>query len=134
MADGDFPDTIGGCLAELARVRAKREAAEAKVAPLAEREAAIKAHLLDRFAKDELSSARGSGLALAVVTTKSPKVVDWDAFFAYARRKGNGDLLQRSVSSAAWRERAEAGVQVPGVDVFTNVSLRVTAVAEKAKK
>jgi hypothetical protein len=122
-----FPVTIGGCLAELARVRKLRAAAEAKVAPLAEQEAALRDHIMNTFAKDDIGGARGSGLSLSLVTTKSPKVGDWDAFWGFAKRKGNEDLLNRAVNSAAWRERAEAGVSVPGIEVFTNVALRVTS-------
>ena len=122
-----FPDTIGGCLAELAKVKALKEKAETKVQPLAERESALRNHLLSTFKKDDLNGAKGSGLAISIVTTKSPKVADWDAFLVYAKKKGNDDLLNRAVNSAAWRERTEAGKAVPGIEVFTNVSLRVSA-------
>ena len=122
-----FPDTIGGCLAELAKVRALKERAETKVTPLAEREVALRNHLLNTFKKDDLNGEKGSGLAIAIVTTKQPKVADWDAFFAFAKRKGNDDLVNRAVNSAAWRARVEEGKAVPGVEIFQNISLRVSS-------
>lgn len=128
-----FPDTIGGCLAELAKVRRAKAQAEAKVQPLAERESALREHIMNTFAKDDIGGARGSGLSLSIVTTKSPKISDWSLFLPFAKKKGNDDLLNRAVNSAAWRERAESGVIVPGVEVFTNVSLRVTELRGEKK-
>ena len=127
-----FPKDVGACLARLAALGRQIEKAEARLKPLADEEAALREHMIGAFAKTDLNGARGSGISVAVVTSAKPRVGDWDAFLRFAKRRGNDDLLQHSVSTPAWRERVEAGVAVPGVEAFHHVSLRVTR--ERGKK
>lgn len=44
-----------------------------------------------------------------------PKVDDWPKTYDYIREHDAFELLQRRLSVTAWRERAEAGEDVPGV-------------------
>jgi hypothetical protein len=125
MATTVFPSTIGGCLAALAKILKDKEKIEVKLQPLAEQEKALREHLINTFKKDELNGSRGSGLVASIVTTRSPKIGDWEKFWAFAKKKGNDDLLPRSISSAAWRARVEEGRTVPGVEIFTNTGLRI---------
>lgn len=125
-----FPTTIGGCLKLLAETQRKLDALAAQTKPLAEREAAIREHMLGTFKKDQLRTATGAGLRTSISQTDHPQVKDWAAFWKFATRKGNDDLVNRAVNSAAWRARLEAGKKVPGVEIFTKTSLRVSKVKE----
>lgn len=128
-----FAKSVGGCLERLAALRAAAAPLEAQLGVLTAEDTALREHLLTSFAADTLQGARGSGLSVAVTRSKVPTMEDFEAFFAFAKKKGNEDLLPRQVNSLAWRERVEAGVAVPGVVPFERVTLRVTAVREKAK-
>lgn len=123
----DFPPTPGACLDRLAELRTALAALNLKVAPLAAEETALRDHLLGVMMTQGLNSVRGAGLAVARTETVVPNLADWDTFWAFAKRRGNEDLLQRAVSSPAWRARVEAGRDVPGVTAFKRVALRVSA-------
>jgi hypothetical protein len=122
-----MPSNIPGCLAELSRVMKSIEKYEAQTAPLYAREKELREHLLNTFTKTELEGAKGSGLSVAIVRSVVPQIDNWDEFFKFAVKKGNQDLIQRSISSPAWRERVNNEVAIPGVSSFTRVALRVTA-------
>ena len=126
-----FPKSIGQCLARLAKLQNEQDAIAAKLAPIAKEEAALRDHMLEQFKKEELNGARGSGKSLSITKINVPVLKDWKKFFKFASRKGNRDLLPRSVSTTAWRERVEAGKQVPGVEMFTKIGLRVNTIKEK---
>lgn len=123
-----FPKTIGACLARLAKLQDMQDEINIKLAPIAKEEAAIREHMIEAFKKDELNGVRGSGRSLSITSTPVPVLKDWSKFFKFAMRKGNDDLLPRSVSSTAWRERVEQGKMVPGVESFNRVGLRVNRI------
>lgn len=123
-----FPKTIGGCLARIAEVQDQAEALALKIKPLAEEEAALRDHMIRTFKKDELSGVKGSGRSLSIFNVPVPVLKDWRKFFRFASKKGNDDLLNRSVNSEAWRARVDAGKSVPGVETFNRVGLRVTRI------
>lgn len=120
-----LPKTIGGCLQRLAVLQEQLEELDARRSPIAEEETRIRDYMFESFKKDELSGAKGSGLQCSLAETTVPTLVDFKKFLSYAMKKGNEDLLQKSVNTPAWRERLEAGKKVPGVDSFKRVSLRV---------
>ena len=108
------------------KLREQRAALNQKLAELKEKEDALEADIFHALRESETTSATG---ALAVVSIKRedvPQMEDFDAFFAFAKRKGNSDLLAQRVSTTAWRERIRNGKDVPGVKSFTRVSLSIT--------
>lgn len=123
-----FPKTVGACLARLAELQDGAEILQLRLAPYTKEEAALREHMIAAFKKDQLKGAKGSGRSLSIVTQVVPNLTDWPSFFKFASRKGNDDLLQRSVKTDAWRERVDAGKEVPGVTSFTRVGLRVDRV------
>ena len=80
---------------------------------------------LDAEKTDRGASKKASA---SITTTEEPRVVDWEAFCAYAKRTGNMHLFQRRVSAPAWRElRSMKKAEVPGLEAFEsrNLNLRV---------
>lgn len=128
-----FPKTIGACLARLVKLQEMADAISIKLAPINKEEAALREHMIEAFKKDQLQGARGSGRSLSVISVAVPVLKDWKKFFRFASKKGNDDLLPRSVSSTAWRERVDNGKFVPGVESFTRVGLRVNKIKGKEK-
>jgi hypothetical protein len=120
-----FPKTIGDCLKRLATLQDKEDEISAQLAPLVQEEKALRDHMINTFKKEQLQGAKGSGRSISLVKTVVPKINDWLAFLTFAKKKGNDDLLQHSVKTDAWRARMDAGKEVPGVETFTNISLRV---------
>ena len=107
----------------MAAVR-KRKEADAVAAQLAE---------VERAAREDVLALMGTTRSLtydAITVTRLVSTVyridDWDVVFAFAKRKGNDDIVQRRVSTEAIRARMERGVEVPGVTGAQVESLRVT--------
>lgn len=121
-----FPKSLPLCAKRLATLRLETEALEAQLKPRTDEEAALRDYLLETFKKTELDGFKAHGFAFAITSTRVPTLADWAKFIAFAVRKENLDLLQKSVNSPAWRERMAAGKQVPGVEPFDRVTLRVT--------
>lgn len=69
-----------------------------------------------------------NGITLAKSDTQVPNVTDWDALGQFILEQGMLVLLQRRVSSAAWKELLDLGTEVPGVESFTkrDVNIRVS--------
>ena len=78
--------------------------------------------MLDALGTDQSRS----DLATATITeTVVPNVEDWEAFYRYVSREKAFFLLERRVSSTAYRDTLQArkGRKLPGVESFTKRTL-----------
>ena len=105
--------------------REERLAKQREVDALQEKESAVKAELIAAISKADASGVAGKLVRVTVVTKPKPQVKDWDALYAYVRRRGAWDLLQRRLSETAVKERWEDGKSIPGVESFNVVDLSV---------
>lgn len=121
-----FPATLGACIDLLYKLRKERMDIEKKADAVKEKESALEAHLLETFKKTDLDGAKGKLATVGVSQATVPTVKDWDQLYKYIKKEDAFDLLQRRVSSTAYRERMDAKEVVPGVEPFitTKLSLR----------
>jgi len=63
---------------------------------------------------------------VSIVEHVVPSVQSWPELYDNIAKTHSFDLLQRRVSTTAWRARLEAGETVPGVVPFTLQSLRIS--------
>ena len=115
-------------LAEMRKLMDEYDNLSAKLKPVSERLEKIREDILNEYTATELSSVTASGLRATRVVTPVPTIANQMKFFAYATKKANWDLLQKTCSTPAWRERMKAKKKVPGVDPFDRVSLSVTRI------
>lgn len=120
-----YPEKLGTCVNQLSRLDLRIKKQEAELNKLKKERAEYKDHLIKTFTKDQLNSVKGKDCLVSITRTEVPVIEDWDAFFAYARRKGNHDLLRHAVSTPAWRERLADEKHVPGVGSYTRVGLQI---------
>jgi hypothetical protein len=78
--------------------------------------------LMDIAGTDTYKSTHGT---VSVVTTEIPIVQDWAQFYEHISNTQEYDLLQRRISSTAWRERVEQGLGVPGTALYEKKTVRV---------
>ena len=122
-----FPKTFGACADLLYDVRRARLDAQKVVDELQARETALKEHLINNIPKSE-GGAIGRVAKVLITVKSSFKVEDWDKLYAYVKKTGSFELLQRRLSDAAIAERADAGKPVPGVGRFNYPSISLTKV------
>lgn len=125
MARTTYPKSLGALLNRLGTINLQKKKAQAELKKITQSETDLKEHLIKTFTKDQLQSAKGKTCMVSVTKTDVPSIVDWDAFWQYAKRKSNNDLIHRRVATAAWRERLLDHKEVPGVELFTRVGLSV---------
>lgn len=123
--------TLGKLADARYRLREKRLALSRKVDELKAQEQELEGEIFSALKASEVTSATGSVATVSVTESEVPTLEDFDAFFAYAKRKPNQDLLPQRVSTTAWRARHAAGKTVPGVKAFKRVSLSITKKSSK---
>lgn len=124
------PQTTADMMRRMFEIRAEKEA-------LAEREKALNAEweqldFILRTAMMEQGSTRvATPQGTAILTEQVlPNVVDWDAFIAWAKENDALHMIQRRVSSPAYREFLDAGQEVPGLAPFTKQSINLRAASK----
>jgi hypothetical protein len=80
----------------------------------------LEEHFIQSLAADEASGVQGARSRVQVTDTPVPviKPEDWPAFYAYAVKTKQWELLQHSVNAAAVRERWNNKKQVKYISVF----------------
>ena len=122
----DYPPTIGGSIDALYELRERRLALQKQVDEMKEQEGALNDHILESFSKAECDGAKGKVATAAIARRTVAQVEDWDVFYEYVASRKAFDLLQRRCNDAAYRERLEQSVEIPGVKPYTVTSLSLT--------
>ncbi len=88
----------------------------------------LEALLINQMDAQGVTKASTDAGTATVSETVLPKVEDWDALYAHLKETDSLYVLQKRVSSAAFREQHEAGLTVPGISPFVNrqIALRKT--------
>jgi hypothetical protein len=119
---------LAECIDLAYNLRAKRLEAERQVEAMKAEEMAVKEHIISRFTKDDIASARGHAATASVSPVTIPHVTDSAAFYEYVRANDAFDMLERRPSRAAFKARLENNEQVPGVEPMVVVNLSLTKV------
>lgn len=108
----------------------KRRVLENEVKALKEQESALEAFIKESFLKDGIESLRGRQAVAALSRYMVPSAKNWDQVWAHIKKTGDFDLLQKRISTTAWRERYNAGKPVPGIEPVQVVDITVKAAKE----
>lgn len=121
-----YPTTIGGCIDALYKLRKQRLNIEKEAEAVRKKENALENYILETFKKSDLDGARGKLAVVGITKSIVPVVNDWNKLYEYIKEKDAWDLLQKRVSTTAYRERLDANEGVSGVEAFvvTKLSLR----------
>lgn len=118
-----FPKTLGECADKLYKLREERLATQKVAEELEAEEKALKEHIIQTLPKSEASGVAGKVARVTVVTKQVPQVKDWKKFYAFIKKTGAFELLQRRLTDKAVAERWEVGKAVPGVEPFGVVTI-----------
>jgi len=123
-----FPKAMGACADLLYDLRNRRLAKKKEADELEEQEKALKEHIINTLPKSEATGAAGKIARVSVVTKTVPRAEDWDKVYAFVKKEGRFDLLQRRLNDGAVAEMWEAGKRVPGVGTFEAVTVSLNKV------
>ena len=71
--------------------------------------------LMMRLDEQGLSRTANDKASVSINADTVPEVVDWDALYAYVVDQQDFSLLQKRVSSAAYKELLKLGEAIPGL-------------------
>lgn len=126
-----LPTTLGACVDLYYSIRSSRLEVEKKVKEMKENEAALEEHIFQMFKKSDLDGAKGKAATAAITHSIVPHIEDHQKFFDYVLKTKEIDLMEKRASTAACRERWEAGVTIPGVEKFDRIGLSVTKLSKE---
>ncbi len=121
--------SIGNMIDSLYDLRQQRLNLQKQVDALKEQETALREAILFELDMNGLAKASGSHATAGVTLAIQPSVEDWDAVYGFIKQHERFDLLQKRLSTTAWRELVDEGVHVPGTFVteVRDVSLTKSA-------
>jgi len=119
--------TIGELIDALYDVRKYRSEILMKADLVKDDESFIETYLLNKFGKQGLHGAQGSKAKVSIKEAVHPTVYDWDELYEYIAETGAYDLLQKRISTEAWKLRVNDGLNIQGVTSFIKVTLSMRA-------
>ncbi len=110
----------------LQSIRDKKRALNQEYNALGEIEREAEEVIVDMMQKEGLEKFSSNKGTVSITTAVVPSVKDWDQVYEYIFDNRADYLLQRRLSTTAFRELYEMGTSVPGVEAFerTSVNLR----------
>lgn len=123
-----FPTKLGACVDKAYTLRAERLEIEKKAEAVKAQEEAIKQHILATFSKADIDGAKGKVANASVSRSVKASVKDWPTVQKYIESHDAWDLMIKSINNKAYRDRLEAGEEIPGVERFDTVTLSLTKI------
>lgn len=74
-----------------------------------------------------IDSARGKTASLRINENVYPSVQDWDQVYEFVKSNDAWYLLERRMTTLAYRQMQEAGEDIPGVEPMTKRTVSTTA-------
>jgi len=120
------PVPTSAIIAGLDKVRDERRAIAARDKELVAEWRSLEMELIIRLDEQGMLKASTDAGTASITETILPNVVDWDALFEHIKTTGDFYLLQKRPAAAAFRELQAAGIEVPGLEPYTQraISLR----------
>lgn len=110
-AAGNFvlPATPAACADLLYATREKRLALQRLAERHQELETALSEHFILTLPRSDATGISGRVARVQITIKAVPQVEDWDKLYAYIKKNGAWELLQRRLGEKAAQERLEAG-------------------------
>lgn len=105
--------------------KALKESLNEQVKECNEKMAKIQADIMEQMATAGITKAASDKASCTMRQVTHPAIEDWDAFYKHVAATGQFELLHKRLSSAAFKERWEAGEVVPGTSSTTLWELSV---------
>ena len=128
MTDIKLPKTPALMADRLYKLKELKSDLAAKVKALDDERIAIEAALINALPKDESTGIQGKVARASLIIKEVPQAEDWDKIHAYIKKTGSWDLLTRSLKSSAVQERWDDGKKIPGIGVFTKISVSLNKI------
>ena len=96
-------------------IKTQMEKLNSELKGLREQENDIDLELLKKLDTEGLKKTANEVTSVSIKEETVPDVHDWDALYEHIKQTGDFSLIQRRVSSTAYRELLKLGENVPGL-------------------
>ena len=117
--------TLGEKITRAAEIRDERKTIAARDKELIEEFSKLQEELLEHLDKEGTTVSGNGGYTVSVSEVIVPTAVDWEAIFKYIKDKDALYMLERRISSVAWRELHQSGETIPGTEPFTKRTINL---------
>lgn len=107
--------TLEDLIQDRANVKKKMDGLNAELKELRKEQDEIDYELLKKLDEQGVSKTGTSVASISIREDTVPEVTDWDTLYAHVTATGDFGLLQRRVSSTAYKEALKLGEEVPGL-------------------
>lgn len=120
--------SLGSLIDEYFDLREKKREIEKEVKEVSAQMDDLEARIINQLDADEVTLSRGRRASASISEEEVPDVEDWDAVHEYIMSNDALYLLNRKLTTAAWRELKDSGTLIPGTRPFTRRKLSVRKV------
>ena len=128
-----IPKQLGTCVDKLFILQTKMDALDEQKKKLEDEYNFLETHLINQLPRNKLDGAVGRTAQCRLSKIDVGNAKDWDKLRKYIVKEDAWDLLQKRLSNTACRERWEAKKVIPGVEIFTRISLKLSKRADRKK-
>lgn len=121
-----WPKKMGACADLLYQMRASRLEEASRVKEMEKDEKDLKTYIIDTLPKSEASGVAGAMALVKVIRNPVPQVKDWDKFAAHILKTKDLGFLTKAINKTYIDELLEAGVKIPGIEIFDAVTVSCT--------
>jgi len=116
---------INDLINQFVLIKGQKEDLAASIKTCNEELARIEADIMAKMAEAGINQAASDKATCSMKQVTHPAITDWDAFYNHVTTTGQFELLQKRLSSTAFKERWAAGDTVPGTSTTTLWELSV---------
>jgi len=118
---------LGEMIDQAYELREQKREFERRIKKLNEKIDALSAEILERLDEMGTPGIKATKASATIAEQLVPNVTDWEAAQEWIRENEAEYLYHRRISSGAFKELLDQGIQVDGVEPFTkrSISLRV---------
>ena len=117
---------LGEIIDKLYATRASRLDLMKLADELKETETQLREEILDLLETIGLEKASGKTATVGIRRNEVPLVTEWEEIHQFIKTSDRFDLLQKRLSTPAWRELYQGGILVPGTVMGIDVELSLT--------
>jgi hypothetical protein len=117
---------LGAGIDALYSLREARLDLERKIKEMKSEEYALRNDILLTLGECGLAKASGGLATASVRTSLVPVVEDWNLVYSYIAENDRFDLMQKRISTVAWRDLKESGELVPGTVAVEDCDISLT--------
>lgn len=120
-------DTIGTMIDAIRKLDLEIDTHQEKIRKLKEKQKPLEDKLLKALQKAGVENAAGKIGKARISKNRHPQGKEWPKIYAYIVKKKAWDILQRRLSSRAVLDRLEDGEPIPGITIYEETAVSVTA-------